>query len=248
METKNDEERIVVNGGCFPLHWVRKFFNIATSDIEDKAVTEAKLEDALVSKIGQAIAGMQLTWNATSGCVTVTNTKGESVKLTLAPATTAMAGVMSAEDKGKVENAVRDVTLTTDDTSVSLKMTKSGQAASTVEKIPTVTETTAGVMSATMLTALKAAYSIVGSTMDESSVSLQLTKNSGDITNTTVKAATTSYAGVMSAEDKRNLDDAVKQIESLKARVTALEKGDTGTCGCSDISDDTVDDILYSGK
>lgn len=103
METKSDDERIIVNGGCFPLHWVRKFFNIATDDIQNGAVTEAKLDDALAKNIEQAVAELHVKWGVDSGAITVTHTNGESEELALAPATTTTAGIMSAEDKIKLD-------------------------------------------------------------------------------------------------------------------------------------------------
>ncbi len=109
METKNDEERIVVNGGCFPLHWVRKFFNIATDDIEDNAVTEAKLSEAVVTKIGQAITGMKMTFDAVSGTVTLTDNAGNTVRLSVTAATENTAGLMSAADKANLAAAQKGI-------------------------------------------------------------------------------------------------------------------------------------------
>lgn len=214
METKSDDERIVVNGGCFPLHWVRKFYNIETNDIQDGAVTEAKLNEDLANKIEQAIANLQLAWDATSGKVTVMYTNGESAVYTLAPATTSKAGIMSAEDKGKVENAVKDVTLATAANSMSLTMTKSGEAASTVVNIPIVTDSVAGVMSAEMLQALKTAFCIIGGVRSKDDVTIHLTDLAGITHGYVIQAASTTYAGVMSAEDKIKLDGlAVKSID-----------------------------------
>lgn len=104
METKSDDERIVVNGGCFPLHWVRKFYNIETNDIQNGAVTEAKLADALAKNIEQAVAELHVKWGVNSGTITVTHTNGESEELALASATAKTAGVMSAEDKAKLDS------------------------------------------------------------------------------------------------------------------------------------------------
>lgn len=104
METKSDDERIVVNGGCFPLHWVRKFYNIETDDIKNGAVTEDKLADALAKNIEQAVADLHVKWGVNSGTITVTHTNGESEELALASATAKTAGVMSAEDKAKLDN------------------------------------------------------------------------------------------------------------------------------------------------
>lgn len=222
METKSDDERIVVNGGCFPLHWVRKFYNIETDDIKNGAVTEDKLNEELANKIEQAIANLQLAWDATSGKVTVTHTNGESEVYTLAPATTGKAGIMSAEDKGKVENAVKDVTLATTANSMSLTMTKSGEAASTVVNIPIVSDSVAGIMSAEMLQALKTAFYIIGGVRSKDDVTIQLTDLAGITHGYVIKAVSTTYAGVMSAEDKIKLDgievgaevnlDAIKSI------------------------------------
>lgn len=91
------------------------------------------------------IAVIAGTWDAT---LTFFRNKGNSSNIVLPSATYAKAGIMSAEDKRKVENAVKDVTLATSANSMSLTMTKSGEAASTVVNIPIVTDSVAGIMSA----------------------------------------------------------------------------------------------------
>ncbi len=227
METKNDEERIVVNGGCFPLHWVRKFFNIATDDIEDNAVTEAKLSEAVVTKIGQAITGMKMTFDAVSGTVTLTDNAGNTVRLSVTAATENTAGLMSAADKTKVENAVKDMTLTTTIDTVTLTQTKNSGTTSTVD-MEAASETRAGVMSAADKANLAAAQK------DIKNLNVNL-----EAAETMIRADMDSLVSMLQDSDGELFD----MVYALTARVAALENGG-GTCGCTDIPDDEVDKIL----
>ncbi len=223
METKNDEERIVVNGGCFPLHWVRKFFNIATDDIEDNAVTEAKLSEAVVTKIGQAITGMKMTFDAVSGTVTLTDNAGNTVRLSVTAATENTAGLMSAADKTKVENAVKDMTLTTTIDTVTLTQTKNSGTTSTVD-MEAASETRAGVMSAADKANLD--RSIYDADCNASGDTCQLKFYANDGSTASVidlDTATTDTAGLMSKEDKANLAAAQKGIQELNVNLEAAE-------------------------
>lgn len=224
METKNDEERIVVNGGCFPLHWVRKFFNIATDDIEDNAVTEAKLSEAVVTKIGQAITGMKMTFDTVSGTVTLTDNGGNTVRLSVTAATESTAGLMSAADKTKVENAVKDMTLTTTIDTVTLTQTKNSGTTSTVD-MEAASESRAGVMSAADKANLD--RSIYDADWNASGDTYQLKFYANDGSTASVidlDTATTDTAGLMSREDKANLAAAQEDIKDLNNVLVAAEE------------------------
>lgn len=84
------------------MHWVRKFYNIETTDIADHAVTEDKLQESLLANIKQAVENLKLSWTASSGEVTMTKTSGEVYRTTIPCATTKTAGLMSASDKGQM--------------------------------------------------------------------------------------------------------------------------------------------------
>lgn len=224
METKNDEERIVVNGGCFPLHWVRKFFNIATGDIEDNAVTEAKLSEAARVKIGQAIVGMKMTFDAVSGTVTLTDNGGNTVRLAIAAASETTAGIMSAADKTKVENAVKDTALTTTADTVILTQTKNGGTTSTVD-IAAASESKAGVMSAVDKHNLDRSIYDADSEASGNTYQLKFYANGGSTASVIdLDTATETTAGLMSKEDKANLTAAQEDIKDLNNVLEAAEE------------------------
>lgn len=224
METKNDEERIVVNGGCFPLHWVRKFFNIATDDIEDNAVTEAKLSEAVRVKIGQAIVGMKMTFDAVSGTVTLTDNGGNTVRLAIAAASETTAGIMSAADKTKVENAVKDTALTTTADTVILTQTKNGGTTSTVD-IAAASESKAGVMSAVDKHNLDRSIYDADSEASGNTYQLKFYANGGSTASVIdLDTATETTAGLMSKEDKANLAAAQEDIKDLNNVLEAAEE------------------------
>ncbi len=213
METKSDEERIVVNGGCFPLHWVRKFFNIATDDMEDDAVTEAKLSEAVRVKIGQSIIGMTMTFDSVSGTVTLTDNDGNAVRLAIASATTGTAGLMSAADKGKVENSVNGMKASATGSTVTLTQTKNGGTVSAVD-IAGASATKAGVMTAVDKGNLD--RSVCDVDVNASGNVYELTFYANDGTTVGViplDTATESTAGLMSKEDKARIGTAAGKFE-----------------------------------
>ncbi len=228
METKNDEERIVVNGGCFPLHWVRKFFNIATDDIEDNAVTEAKLSEAVVTKIGQAITGMKMTFDAVSGTVTLTDNAGNTVRLSVTAATENTAGLMSAADKANLDRSIYDADCNASGDTCQLKFYANDGSTASVIDLDTATTDTAGLMSREDKANLAAAQEGI--------------KNLNDVLVTAEEAIRADMESMLST-----VQDSIGilggEIDALTARVAALENGG-GTCGCTNIPDDEVDKIL----
>lgn len=227
----------------------------STTDGVMSATDKLNLDDA-VNSIVSTIGKYDIT-------LRVSKNNGNSYSVVLPSATVRTAGLMTASDKFNLDDAVSYVDAEGDEEKFRILFYKSNEANGyDYIDIPLVAETSAGLMSATMLTALKAAYSIVGSTMDESSVSLQLTRLSGDITNITVKEATTATAGVMSATDKSNLDNsiyAVAQKVGEDAIVLTAQRNDGGevqmeipaatlsTAGLMTASDTLKLDNVYTG-
>jgi surface protein len=229
METKNNEEMITVNGGCFPISWVRKFFNIETADIKDEAVTEAKLDPTLVSEIQQALKGLEITGDDSSGKITVTTTAGDSIDKALPVANAKRAGLMSGSDYAKVQQSVNGVDVSVGTGSGTITVTQNN-GTSTKKTVPAATNSAAGLMSAEDKTALGLSFSMGSKTADADKVSLVLTKNDGDIAVVDIDKATEEKAGVMSAEDKTKLDKSVKSITpaSTAENVTLTTTNNTG--------------------
>jgi surface protein len=229
METKNNEEMITVNGGCFPISWVRKFFNIETADIKDGAVTEAKLDPTLVSEIQQALKGLEITGDDSSGKITVTTTAGDSIDKALPVANAKQAGLMSGSDYAKVQQSVNGVDVSVGTGSGTITVTQNN-GTSAKKTVPAATNSAAGLMSATDKTALGLSFSQGSKTADAEKVSLQLIKNDGNIAVVDIDKATETTAGVMSAEDKTKLDKTVKSITpaSTAENVTLTTTNNTG--------------------
>jgi hypothetical protein len=229
METKNNEEMITVNGGCFPISWVRKFFNIETADIKDGAVTEAKLDPTLVSEIQQALKGLEITGDDSSGKITVTTTAGDSIDKALPVANAKQAGLMSGSDYAKVQQSVNNVDVSVGTGSGTITVTQNN-GTSAKKTVPAATNSAAGLMSATDKTALGLSFSQGSKTADAEKVSLQLIKNDGNIAVVDIEKATETTAGVMSAEDKTKLDKSVKSITpaSTAENVTLTTTNNTG--------------------
>ena len=229
METKNNEEMITVNGGCFPISWVRKFFNIETADIKDEAVTEAKLDPTLVSEIQQALKGLEITGDDSSGKITVTTTAGDSIDKALPVANAKQAGLMSGSDYAKVQQSVNGVDVSVGTGSGTITVTQNN-GTSAKKTVPAATNSAAGLMSAEDKTALGLSFSMGSKTADADKVSLQLIKNDGNIAVVDIEKATETTAGVMSAEDKTKLDKSVKSITpaSTAENVTLTTTNNTG--------------------
>ena len=229
METKNNEEMITVNGGCFPISWVRKFFNIETADIKDEAVTEAKLDPTLVSEIQQALKGLEITGDDSSGKITVTTTAGDSIDKALPVANAKRAGLMSGSDYAKVQQSVNGVDVSVGTGSGTITVTQNN-GTSAKKTVPAATNSAAGLMSAEDKTALGLSFSMGSKTADADKVSLVLTKNDGDSVAVDIDKATETTAGVMSAEDKTKLDKSVKSITpaSTAENVTLTTTNNTG--------------------
>lgn len=111
MATTN--ETVVVNGGCFPLQWVRKIFNIKTDQIEDSAISTDKIADNAVTNaklsadvqgiLDMVISNMTADKSASLVNLKATTVGGSTMSLSLQSATNTMAGVMSANDKTKLD-------------------------------------------------------------------------------------------------------------------------------------------------
>ena len=220
---------ITVNGGCFPISWVRKFFNIETADIKDEAVTEAKLDPTLVSEIQQALKGLEITGDDSSGKITVTTTAGDSIDKALPVANAKRAGLMSGSDYAKVQQSVNGVDVSVGTGSGTITVTQNN-GTSAKKTVPAATNSAAGLMSAEDKTALGLSFSMGSKTADADKVSLVLTKNDGDSVAVDIDKATETTAGVMSAEDKTKLDKSVKSITpaSTAENVTLTTTNNTG--------------------
>ena len=209
METKNNEEMITVNGGCFPISWVRKFFNTDTADIKDGAVTAAKLDPTLVSEIQQALKGLEITGDDSSGKITVTTTAGDSIDKALPIANVKRAGLMTAVDKTNLDASYSWADTQAFADGVQLNFTKN-DGTMDAPVIEQATKEQAGVMTAEMATALENSFGAVSRTATTDKVSLQLMRNDGTTVNADIASATTKQAGVMSATDKDNLDQSIR--------------------------------------
>ena len=221
METKNNKEMITVNGGCFPISWVRKFFNIETADIKDEAVTEAKLDPTLVSEIQQALKGLEITGDDSSGKITVTTTAGDSIDKALPVANAKQAGLMSGSDYAKLQQSVNNVDVSVGTGSGTITVTQNN-GTSTKKTVPAATEQLAGLMSASDKAALGLSFSQGSKTADAEKVSLQLIKNDGDIAVVDIGEATETTAGVMTAQDKQQLNASTSDV-AVNAKEATVE-------------------------
>lgn len=221
METKNNEEMITVNGGCFPISWVRKFFNIETADIKDEAVTEAKLDPTLVSEIRQTLKGLDISGDDVSGKITLTTTAGDTIDKALPIANAKRAGLMSGSDYAKLQQSVTDVDATFSASAGTLKVTHNN-GTTTTKTIPAATNTTAGLMTAADTDKLNNAVTSMAVEQSSSLITVKTTKASGSTSSVGINAATNTTAGVMSSDDKKQLAGSVADI------TTKLEQANVG--------------------
>lgn len=85
-----------------------------------------------------------------------------------------------------------------------------------IRNIPAATTESAGVMSANDKQKLEASAESFEFFAEKERVGLEISANSGHLSETYIPAATENTAGVMSAEDKKNLDNSVLKISDLE--------------------------------
>lgn len=150
-------------------------------------------------------------------------------------ATTTMDGVMSSQDKKNLNtlltNAIKSISIeqSTDQVGISLVSNPSNPTISAV--LPAASTNSAGVMTSQDKINLNSLQSTKINTLDvgynSDSVDISLLSQSGNPIESTLNAATTSVAGVMSKQDKVNLDtvyyDRYTDVE-LTATPSIIEK------------------------
>lgn len=150
-------------------------------------------------------------------------------------ATTTMDGVMSSQDKKNLNtlltNAIKSISIeqSTDQVGISLVSNPSNPTISAV--LPAASTSSAGVMTSQDKINLNSLQSTKINTLDvgynSDSVDISLLSQSGNPIESTLNAATTSVAGVMSKQDKVNLDtvyyDRYTDVE-LTATPSIIEK------------------------
>lgn len=168
--------------------------------------------------------------------ITLTKNSGSTIKFALPCATGASAaGVMSSQDKRHldtlVNSAIKSISVeqSTDQVGISLVSNPSNPTIDAI--LPAASTNSAGVMTSQDKINLNSLQSTKINTLDvgynSDSVNISLLSQSGNPIESTLNAATTSVAGVMSKQDKVNLDtvyyDRYTDVE-LTATPSIIEK------------------------
>ena len=228
-----------------------KFTNI-TDDHEERLVAEEGTSDALPDTMVTDVStvtrtGTQLSFKVkTSTKDNANNQYGEEVEATknLLPVTQTLAGVMSAADKVKLDgldpNSLTDISAASDANKVTVTVTKdNGLNADTTETfdLPQVSATKAGTMTAKDKVELDristANFALGAVTPNETTVGIAATKTvveDGTVEQNpiTLPASTAEKAGVMTAQDKVNLDETLpnaiaQEVQDRKDAIEALD-------------------------
>jgi hypothetical protein len=228
-----------------------KFTNI-TDDHEERLEAEEGTSDALPDTMVTDVSTVtrtdtQLSFKVkTSTKDKANNQYGEEVEATknLLPVTQTLAGVMSAADKVKLDgldpNSLTDLSAASDANKVTVTVTKdNGLNADTTETfdLPQVSATKAGTMTAKDKVELDristANFALGAVTPNETTVGIAATKTvveDGTVEQNpiTLPASTTEKAGVMTAQDKVNLDETLpnaiaQEVQDRKDAIEALD-------------------------